>query len=98
MTRPGQKQGNMEAYSTKLYNVGQTEIWGNGFWHHPWFARNVLCPDQKRRTVYYNTDATSVRCRINQHWQKGFLTTATYPEDCMFIPYLTQPHQQEPSR
>jgi hypothetical protein len=93
MTRPNHKQNNMESYSAHLYDIGPVKVYGNGFWHHPWFARNVLCGDQHRRTAYYNTDATSVRVRINQHWQKGFLTTVTLPEDCMFVPYLNQGKQ-----
>lgn len=40
-----------------LHSDGQTETWGNGYWHHPMVIRNVLCEDGIRRTVRLNQDA-----------------------------------------
>lgn len=42
-----------------LYFQGQSEWWGNGNWRHPLYVRNVLCEDNRRRTVYLSDDCQS---------------------------------------
>lgn len=67
----GRTKTNMESYATLLYERGHAAVFGNAHFHHPWFVRNVLCADGRRRTAYANNDATQYRVNINDMWHYG---------------------------
>lgn len=64
---------------TLLRTEGATETYGNGFWHHPWLIRNIMCPDGRRRTAYLGSDADTffswpARVKISGRWIPGFVS------------------------
>jgi hypothetical protein len=80
----------LDNYSTPLRAVGPTLWLGHPRFLHPWYVRNVLCPDGKRRTAYLGPDAEtffSWPCRVkyNNTWHKGFVTTPN-DADTVFTP------------
>jgi hypothetical protein len=86
----------MDRYSSLLHKHGTVEVWGNKWFYHPWYARNVQCPDGRKRTVYFNNDGDyyQVRCKYNNVWHKGFLSQVPNEEtqfsvdiELEFIPY-----------
>lgn len=79
----------MDRYSTLLNTYGNTEWWGNHFWHHCWYIRNVLTdlPDTPRLTAYANNDATEYRVKYKGKWYKGFVTLTEDRDDTHFIAY-----------
>ncbi len=62
-----------------LRTEGETQTYGNGHWQHPWYIRNIACPDGKRRTAYLGPDADTffswpARVKMMGRWVKGFVT------------------------
>lgn len=80
MTQTSRSQQSMDRYSSLIREVGPTQWWGNPHYQHPWYVRNVLCEDGRRRTAYLGQDADTyfswpARVKIAAKWRYGFITT-----------------------